>query len=53
MSVACGVWCVAGQIGRPTFQATLIQLVTSLGLLSVSSVIVEILMLYFMPQRSK
>ena len=44
---------LSGQIGRPTFQATLIQLVTSMGLLSVASIIVEMLMLYVMPLRKR
>eukprot|EP00455_Lapot_gusevi_P031187 TRINITY_DN3370_c0_g1_i3.p1 TRINITY_DN3370_c0_g1~~TRINITY_DN3370_c0_g1_i3.p1 ORF type:complete len:461 (-),score=130.75 TRINITY_DN3370_c0_g1_i3:262-1644(-) len=41
----------SGQIGRFSFQATLLQLVTSLGLLSVSTLIVDQIMLLLMPHR--
>eukprot|EP00455_Lapot_gusevi_P057522 TRINITY_DN9823_c0_g1_i2.p1 TRINITY_DN9823_c0_g1~~TRINITY_DN9823_c0_g1_i2.p1 ORF type:complete len:404 (+),score=118.13 TRINITY_DN9823_c0_g1_i2:65-1276(+) len=41
----------SGQIGRFSFQTALIQLVASLGLLSVAGLIVDNLMLYVMPYR--
>jgi hypothetical protein len=40
-----------GNVGRFVFQTMVIQLVTAMGLLSVSAVLVDMLMLRIMPQR--
>eukprot|EP01006_Ploeotia_vitrea_P028198 TRINITY_DN60921_c0_g1_i2.p1 TRINITY_DN60921_c0_g1~~TRINITY_DN60921_c0_g1_i2.p1 ORF type:complete len:427 (-),score=205.75 TRINITY_DN60921_c0_g1_i2:298-1578(-) len=45
------VFLTTGQIGRPDFQTTLIQLVSALGLLSVAALVVEMSMLYIMPHK--
>jgi ATP P2X receptor len=45
------VFVTSGSIGRFNFQTMLIQLVSALGLLSVASLVVEIMMLYILPHK--
>jgi len=42
-----------GQIGRPDIQTAIIQLVSALGLLSVATLVVELFMLYLLPNKKE
>jgi hypothetical protein len=45
------VFLITGTLGRFNFQVALVQLVSALGLLSVATLITELLMLYVLPHR--
>jgi len=47
------IFVVSGKMVRFDFQTLLIQLVSALGLLSMATIVVEMLMLYVMPLRKR